>query len=51
MLDHLDTSAITLSKRVVTQTIAADLHDRHGAAVCAGWKLEMEFAEALIDVT
>jgi hypothetical protein len=31
-LDHLDMNAITLSKRVVTQTIAADLHDKHGAA-------------------
>ena len=31
-MDHLDRSHITADKRPVTQTIAADLHDRRGAA-------------------
>jgi hypothetical protein len=90
-MDHLDLSQITADKRPVTQTIAADLHDRLGAAairfpsrldgnacvvvfegrggleivaesvaltdpappalqtVCAGWRLALEPAVALID--
>jgi hypothetical protein len=31
-MDHLDLAQITADKRSVTQTIAADLHDRLGAA-------------------
>jgi hypothetical protein len=31
-MDHLDLSGITADKRPVTQAIAADLHDHHGAA-------------------
>lgn len=90
-MDHLDLSEITAEKRPVTQTIAADLHDRLGAAairfpsrldgnaclvvfedrrrleiiaelialtdpappalqtVCAGWRLALEPAGALVD--
>jgi hypothetical protein len=90
-LDHLDLSAVTSRQRLVTQTIATDLHDRLGAAsirfpskhdgnpcvavfegrgtleqtddpvilltdpapeallnVCAGWRLALEPAEALV---
>jgi RES domain-containing protein len=31
-LDHLDLSAVTSKQRLITQTIATDLHDRLGAA-------------------
>jgi hypothetical protein len=31
-LDHLDLSAVTSRRRMITQTIATDLHDRLGAA-------------------
>lgn len=90
-MDHLDLAQITADKRSVTQTIAADLHDRLGAAairfpsrldgnacvvvfegrgrleivseplaltdpappalvtVCAGWRLALQPAEALVD--
>jgi len=90
-MDHLDLSQITADKRPVTQTIAADLHDRLGAAairfpsrldgnaclviyedrgrldivagpvaltdpappalqtVCAGWRLALQPATALVD--
>lgn len=90
-MDHLDLSEITAEQRPVTQTIAADLHDRLGAAairfpsrldgnacvvvfegrgqleivaepvaltdpappalqtVCAGWRLALEHAVALVD--
>jgi RES domain-containing protein len=90
-MDHLDLSQITAEKRPVTQTIAADLHDRLGAAairfpsrldgnaclvlfegrghleivaepvaltdpappalqtVCAGWRLALQPAAALVD--
>jgi hypothetical protein len=90
-MDHLDLSQITADKRPVTQTIAADLHDRRGAAgirfpsrldgnacvvvfegrggleivaepvaltdpappalqtVCAGWRLALQPATALVD--
>jgi hypothetical protein len=90
-MDHLDLSQITADKRPVTQTIAAHLHDRLGAAairfpsrldgnaclvvfegrgrfetlavpvaltdpappalqnVCAGWRLALQPATALVD--
>jgi hypothetical protein len=90
-MDHLDLSQITADKRAVTQTIAADVHDRHGVAairfpsrldgnaclvvfedrgrleviagpialtdpaplalqtVCAGWRLALDPAPAVVD--